>query len=335
MERLKAHDAKPTSPHADLNFGFGLVGAGIGGLLLYSIVDRVVLDRRRRANRHLLVATMHDRHAAEMQTNQQGGRGRAVPMMAAPGIRDSMADKTSYQTQAEELIGLHPVLMFSKSSCPFCKMAKEQFQQMGTRVAVVELDLVDKKLPGFAAGVQDHMQALTGARTVPRVFIGHKFVGGGSDMQELAKGGQLAKLVDAAMDGHKADLSGKTIDSNDIVKSEEEWKKELGAETYRILRQRGTEYPGSHEYDKFHPEAGYFSCAGCGLPLYSSSSKFRSNCGWPVFDKCYHSDDIGCHVATRPDGTGSLEILCPRCSGHLGHVFFDAFSESNPNGERH
>jgi len=112
-------------------------------------------------------------------------------------------------------------------------------------------------------------------------------------------------------------------------------QEELGPSLYRILRQRGTEMPHSHEYNQFQPETGYFACAGCGLPLFSAASKFQSNCGWPVFDKCFHSEDIGCHVATRPDGSGSLEILCPKCSGHLGHVFFDAFSEKNPNGERH
>merc|ERR1712050_643310 len=101
-----------------------------------------------------------------------------------------------------------------------------------------------------------------------------------------------------------------------MAKTEEEWSKELSPELYHMLRQRGTEDSGSHEYDKFYPKSGYFSCAGCGLPLYSASSKFKSSCGWPVFDKCYHSEDIGCHVGTRPDGTGYLEIMCPNCGGH-------------------
>merc|ERR1712217_822971 len=120
-----------------------------------------------------------------------------------------------------------------------------------------------------------------------------------------------------------------------MAKSEEEWRKELSPELYHMLRQRGTERPGSHEYDQFYPKSGYFSCAGCGLPLYSASSKFKSSCGWPVFDKCYHSEDLGCHVGTRPDGTGYLEIVCPNCGGHLGHVFFDSHTAQNPNGERH
>jgi len=174
---------------------------------------------------------------------------------------------------------------------------------------------------------------LTGARTVPRVFIGRKCIGGGTETKNLFESGELKSMVQTAVDNHRDDLSGKDVSM--MAKAEEEWKKELGPELYRILRQRGTEYPGSHEYDQFYPTSGYFSCAACNLPLYSASSKFRSNCGWPVFDSCYHSADMGCHVGTRPDGSGALEIVCPNCGGHLGHVFFDSHTEQNPNGERH
>jgi peptide-methionine (R)-S-oxide reductase len=242
-----------------------------------------------------------------------------------------MAQKSSVQTQIEEIIALQPMVIFSKSTCPFCMQAKEAFKKTKSpSPPTVELDKLD---PDVANQIQDHLMSLTGARTVPRVFVGHKFIGGGTDVVKLAETGDLGSLVDKAMGDHSDDLRGK--DLSDAGKSEPDWKKELGPELYYILRERGTERPGSHEYDQFYPEVGYFGCAGCGLPLYSAQSKFRSNCGWPVFDKCYHSDQIGCHVCTRPDGTGSLEILCPKCSGHLGHVFFDSFTKDNPNGERH
>mmetsp|Transcript_144878 Transcript_144878/g.255371 ORF Transcript_144878/g.255371 Transcript_144878/m.255371 type:complete len:351 (-) Transcript_144878:123-1175(-) len=254
------------------------------------------------------------------------------PRFQVSDARASLAEKTTMQTQVEEIIAMNPMVMFSKTTCPFCAKAKQAIVEIGEPDGwtMVELDQLD---PNTAAQVQDHLETLTGARTVPRVFIGHQCIGGGTDTVNLAASGELKSLITNAKVEHRSDLQGK--DFSDLGKTEDDWKKELDPKVYGILRNRGTEYPGSHEYDQFYPEEGYFACAGCDLPLYSADSKFRSSCGWPVFDKCYHSEEIGCHVGTRPDGSGSLEIVCPRCAGHLGHVFFDAFTDENPNGERH
>ncbi|CAA2970110.1 peptide methionine sulfoxide reductase B5-like [Olea europaea subsp. europaea] len=70
--------------------------------------------------------------------------------------------------------------------------------------------------------------------------------------------------------------------SGSVSKSEEEWRAILSPEQFRILRQKGTEYPGTGEYDKFFEE-GIYKCAGCGTPLYRSTTKFNSGCGWPAF----------------------------------------------------
>lgn len=226
---------------------------------------------------------------------------------------------------------MRPVVIISKTTCPFCADAKQAFQQVGVKeVAAIEIDRLD---PAVAAQVQDFMGELTGARTVPRVFIGKKFVGGGTETVNLAQKGELLKLAMEATEKLQKETRGQT--SFELQKSDQEWQEQLGPELFRILRRRGTEYPGSHEYDKFHPEKGHFVCAGCELPLYSANSKFRSTCGWPVFNKCYHSNDWGSHVGTQSDGSGSLEIVCPRCGGHLGHVFFDSHTADNANGERH
>eukprot|EP00931_Biecheleriopsis_adriatica_P124132 TRINITY_DN9922_c0_g1_i1.p1 TRINITY_DN9922_c0_g1~~TRINITY_DN9922_c0_g1_i1.p1 ORF type:complete len:334 (-),score=73.79 TRINITY_DN9922_c0_g1_i1:130-1131(-) len=239
-------------------------------------------------------------------------------------------EKTPLQTRVEEIIALQPVVMISKTTCPFCAQAKSAFDSLGARVSVIELDKLD---PPVMAEIQEHMGTLTGATTVPRVFIGRKFIGGGTDTMNLHDSGELKTLVDAAVAKSRSELQGEYEAS--VTKSNEEWTSELSQAAFRVLRQRGTEPPNSHEYNTFLPEKGYFGCAGCGLPLYSASSKYASSCGWPVFNKCYFSDDVGCHVGTRTDGSGSLEIFCPRCNSHLGHVFFDAFSETNKNGERH
>ncbi|XP_024004430.1 peptide methionine sulfoxide reductase B2, chloroplastic isoform X2 [Eutrema salsugineum] len=67
-----------------------------------------------------------------------------------------------------------------------------------------------------------------------------------------------------------------------VNKPEEEWRAILSPEQFRILRQKGTEYPGTGEYNKLF-EDGIYCCAGCGTPLYKSVTKFDSGCGWPAF----------------------------------------------------
>ncbi|KAL3909227.1 MAG: hypothetical protein SGPRY_009503, partial [Prymnesium sp.] len=103
-------------------------------------------------------------------------------------------------------------------------------------------------------------------------------------------------------------------------KSDAEWKKELNDEQFYILRKKGTERPGTGEYNKFYPNEGHFVCAACKQPLYSAKqAKFDSGCGWPAFDKIYEGA-----VVTETDaslGMVRVEIMCSGCGGHLGHVF--------------
>eukprot|EP00056_Hartaetosiga_gracilis_P014205 m.239957 g.239957 ORF g.239957 m.239957 type:complete len:202 (+) comp14334_c0_seq1:114-719(+) len=116
-----------------------------------------------------------------------------------------------------------------------------------------------------------------------------------------------------------------------VSKSDVEWKQQLSKEEYQVLRKKGTERPGTGEYDKFYPKEGYFACRGCGNPLYSAESKFKSGCGWPAFDKCYKGS-----ISTNVDSTFGMrrvEIVCSACDGHLGHVFEgERFTDTN---ERH
>ena len=109
--------------------------------------------------------------------------------------------------------------------------------------------------------------------------------------------------------------------SDKIVKSNDEWKKELTPDQYRVLREQGTERAFSGAYWNDHKHALY-RCAACGLPLFKSEDKFESGTGWPSFTRPAQGDV----VAAADDTTHGMvrsEVHCARCGGHLGHVFDD------------
>jgi peptide-methionine (R)-S-oxide reductase len=104
-------------------------------------------------------------------------------------------------------------------------------------------------------------------------------------------------------------------------KTDEEWKKILSPEQYAILRLKETERPWTGKFN-MHFEKGKYVCAGCGLELFSSESKFESHCGWPAFDDEIKKGNIKT-IKDTSHGMVRTEILCGRCGGHLGHVFDD------------
>jgi methionine-R-sulfoxide reductase len=91
---------------------------------------------------------------------------------------------------------------------------------------------------------------------------------------------------------------------------------DLSPEEQRVILHKGTEMPFTGEYEDFFVE-GTFTCRQCNSPLYESSAKFHSHCGWPSFDQ-----EIPGAVKKIPDADGMrTEIVCATCGGHLGHVF--------------
>jgi methionine-R-sulfoxide reductase len=106
-----------------------------------------------------------------------------------------------------------------------------------------------------------------------------------------------------------------------VVKTEEEWKKQLSDEQFYVLRQKGTERPFTGKYYKTDDQ-GVYSCAACGNELFTSDMKFDSDCGWPSFDREILGDKIITQVDTS-HGMIRTEIMCAKCGGHLGHLFDD------------
>jgi peptide-methionine (R)-S-oxide reductase len=117
---------------------------------------------------------------------------------------------------------------------------------------------------------------------------------------------------------------GKTINTMNMnqYKTDEEWKKILSPEQYRILREKGTERPHSSELNN-HFEKGTYVCAGCGTELFTSEQKFDGHCGWPSFDNEIGPGDRVKKIKDYSHGMVRTEIVCAKCGGHLGHIFDD------------
>src|SRR5579863_3850903 len=136
-------------------------------------------------------------------------------------------------------------------------------------------------------------------------------------------GGIFRNTLDAKMLLARASMTEK------IRKSEAEWRKILTPQQYHVTRQKGTEPPGTGEYEDTE-EPGVYVCICCGQPLFTSETKFHSGSGWPSFfapvDE--HRVEIERDVS---HGMTREEVICSRCDAHLGHVFPDG---PRPTGQR-
>jgi peptide-methionine (R)-S-oxide reductase len=115
-----------------------------------------------------------------------------------------------------------------------------------------------------------------------------------------------------------------------VVKTDQEWQKELTPEQYHVTRKKGTERPFTGEYYD-SKEEGVYQCVCCGTELYSSDAKYNSGTGWPSF---WEPVDEG-NVKTAVDDSLFMrrtEVLCAACDAHLGHVFDDGPA---PTHQRH
>jgi peptide-methionine (R)-S-oxide reductase len=116
----------------------------------------------------------------------------------------------------------------------------------------------------------------------------------------------------------------------ETTRTDEEWRKRLTAEQYRVLRQQGTEAPFSHEY-ALTKDRGMYRCAACGADLFRSDTKFDSGTGWPSFTEPAVAEAVELRE-DRSHGMVRTEVMCRRCGSHLGHVFDDG---PGPTGRRY
>lgn len=115
-----------------------------------------------------------------------------------------------------------------------------------------------------------------------------------------------------------------------ICMTEEDFKKKLTPEQYRIMREKGTEAPFSGQY-VYTTDKGIYVCAACGATLFSSDAKFDSGTGWPSFDEPANLEHIEL-IEDLSHGLARTEVLCKTCGSHLGHVFDDG---PTPTGKRY
>src|SRR5262245_13373672 len=146
--------------------------------------------------------------------------------------------------------------------------------------------------------------------------------GGDSDVKTL-KQVTIVEFTDA---GERKD----TVTVDKVVKTDEEWKKQLTAEQFKVTRQQATERQCSAGYWNNH-EAGLYRCACCGTALFMSNTKFESGTGWPSFFAPVAKENLEL-IRDHAFGMDRTEVRCKRCDAHLGHVFEDG---PQPTGLRY
>jgi peptide-methionine (R)-S-oxide reductase len=120
---------------------------------------------------------------------------------------------------------------------------------------------------------------------------------------------------------HKNNPYYSRTDTNHLHVSDAEWKKILPKDVYGIARDKGTEWAFTGKYWNTDVRGTYY-CAVCGNPLFKSTAKFASSCGWPSFYETIKPNSVQ-YVEDNSHGMQRTEVLCGRCDSHLGHIFDD------------
>jgi peptide-methionine (R)-S-oxide reductase len=134
------------------------------------------------------------------------------------------------------------------------------------------------------------------------------------------------RIVEFDANGNKTGV----VEVSKVVKSDEEWHKQLNAEQFDVTRREGTERPGSGKYAYNHAD-GIYHCICCNTVVFDSKTKFESGTGWPSFYQPIAKENV-VEVTDRSFGMDRTKVSCVRCDAHLGHVFDDG---PKPTGLRY
>lgn len=137
---------------------------------------------------------------------------------------------------------------------------------------------------------------------------------------------QVSHTDDKNVQNETNSVMKEEIPAEELPKNESEWKEKLSPEQFAVLREKGTERPGTGKF-LYNNDKGVYVCAGCGAELFTSDMKFDSHCGWPSFDREMAGGKIK-QVTDFSHGMVRTEIVCAKCGGHLGHIFEDGPTET-------
>ncbi|NNE29392.1 MAG: peptide-methionine (R)-S-oxide reductase MsrB, partial [Saprospiraceae bacterium] len=240
-------------------------------------------------------------------------------------VKKIREDDYKLQKQDESLVSKAPKIFHKDCGIDFRKPAREvhNFIRGLSPYPTSWTTWKSKKIKIFKTKHFDYLGGFPGEIIMPEknrlvVVCGENAV----ELLELQLEGRKKVSTSDFLNGvDKDDLKNFAMKQYPYQLSDEEWKKKLSPEAYRVLREKGTERAFTGALTDTETE-GVYECGGCEFPLFHSTQKFHSGCGWPSFWSELNSASIE-QIPDNSHGMIRTELVCSNCGGHLGHIFND------------